>query len=565
MADKHIKDVENSLRNMASDPFGFTELVDAWNAVFECEERENIRPNTFDGVLNETLQTITREGAGDAIGTRVRQMVNALPHMAFVVRSDGLIAAMNDAALSRMSVDPGQNVDQIGYLLESGESLTDLIVRSVDRRNAIGDVMMKRALHDQSERSATLAIVPSFEDGLARALVFVIDPVWRDEVRAVVSRAYGLTDAELEILMAFLDGHSLRSIATQRGRSHTTVRTQFQAIMNKAGARSQAELMRNTIAVSQFFTDIGDVADVARHPDRRRFDMLAPGGRLVDVTLTGDMSGPMIVCIPDASQFLFPARIEKAFRQAGLCVAFVCRPGTGRTDAAPAGQDYIECLGADVVCLLDQMRKTRAVLMSNNMSSVFVYRLGSLIPDRLSRIIVTSTLVPGPYLDGTKTRSPWARALMRAARGSPGMYKVMIHAAIKAWKAMGSRRMYLLQLKGFAPDEEIGKQPDVVAAYDLAMRTMLSQGTDHAVISFEYAAQDWSGWIDACETPIDLVQGVHSPSSSFEVVEAFAARHSDKITLQALPDAGYLPFFTHTDVMIDKLRQAANQADRGAS
>lgn len=301
MADKQIKDVENSLLNMASDPFGFTDLVDAWNAVFDGEEGENIKPNTFDGVLNETLQTITREGAGDTIGTRVRQMVNALPHMAFVVRSDGLIAAMNDAALSRMAVDPGENVDRIGYLLESGESLTDLIVRSTDRRNSVADVMMKRALHEQSERSATLAIVPSFEDGLARALVFVIDPVWRDEVEAVVSRAYGLTEAELEVLMAFLDGHPLRSIAEQRGRSHTTVRTQFQAIMNKAGARSQAELMRN------------------------------------------------------------------------------------------------------------------------NMSSVFVYRLGSLIPDRLSRIIDTSTLVPGPYLDGTKTRSPWARALMRAARGSPGM------------------------------------------------------------------------------------------------------------------------------------------------
>ncbi len=553
MAEKTYKTVEKKLRETASDPFRFYELVDAWNAVFDAEEALEPRPTEFDDAVDETFRVIAAEGSGEVISARMRQMINALPHAAVVVRGDGLIAAMNDAALERMSCDPGDQASRIGYALEDGEDLCAVIAQALDRRNSASDVILKRAVGEESDRSATLAIVPSVDDGTTRALIFIIDPVWRDEIQALLSRAYNLTSAELEVLMAFLDGKSLHDIAEDRGRSHTTVRTQFQMILNKAGASSRAELMRNTIAVSQFFTDIGDIADVARHPNRRKFDMLCAGGRSVDVTLVGDMSGPLIVCIPDATQFLFPQHVEKAFKTAGICVAFLCRPGTGRTDPAPDASRYIEYLAEDVTTLLDQMKQQKAVVMANNMSSVFVYGLGCIIPDRISRIVVTSTLVPGPYLDGGNTRSPWARALMRAVRQSPGMYKIMIHSAIKAWKAMGSRRMYLMQLKGFAPDVEQGKRPEVVAAYDAAMRSTLAQGTESAILSFEFASKDRSGWIKDGTVPIELVQGRHDPSSSFSEIERFAKRFPDKITLHGIEDAGYLTFLTHTDEIVAKL------------
>lgn len=554
-----FKEIEDTLRKSARDPFLFTELVDTWNAVFDAGDAKNPEPNDFDTVIDETFQAIASEGTGHVISPRMRHMINALPHIAIVVRADGLVAAMNEAALERLPCDPGDQVTKMGYALEHGEDLSAVISGALDRRNSNSDVIMKLAAHEKDDRRATLAIVPSIDDGFARALVFVIDPVWREEVQGLLSRAYNLTTAELEILMAFLEGRNLKDIAASRNRSFTTVRTQFQTILNKAGAATQAELMRNTIAVSQFFTDIGNVADVARHPNRRRFDMLCEGGRSVDVTLTGDMRGPLVISIPDATQFLFPARVEEAFKAAGLCVAFLCRPGTGQTDPALDGQDYIDCLAEDVTALLDHLKKKKAVLLTNNMSSVFVYPLGSIIPDLISRMVITSTLVPGPQFDGSNTRSPWARALMRAVRQAPGMYKVMIHSAIKAWKAMGSRRMYLLQLKGFAPDVGKGSRPEVVEAYDAAMRSTLAQGTDTALLSFEYAAKDWTSWIDDCQVPIELVQGHHDPSSSYAGIERFAALHPDKITLHGIEDAGYLTFLTHTDLMLEKLVQFARK------
>jgi len=69
-----------------------------------------------------------------------------------------------------------------------------------------------------------------------------------------------------------LDDHDVKDIAKARARSNATVRTQFQPIISKTGSRMRAELMGNTIAVSQFFRDIGQVATVTRHPDKRRIE-----------------------------------------------------------------------------------------------------------------------------------------------------------------------------------------------------------------------------------------------------------------------------------------------------
>jgi len=85
------------------------------------------------------------------------------------------------------------------------------------------------------------------------------------------------------------------------------------------------------------------------------------------------------------------------------------------------------------------------------------------------------------------------------------------------------------------------------------MRSTLAQRTESAVLSFEFAAMDWSDWIEQGTVPIELIQGRHDPSSSYGEIERFAARHPDKITLHGIEDAGYQTFLTHTDLMVAKL------------
>lgn len=562
MPDTSLTEIETRLRSTAADPFRFDELVDTWNTLFDAHgaDGSDASPAEVERIVDSTFAAL---GGGDDDQRRnqLQRVINGLPHAALMVRKDGVVTGLNEAALERLVLDPGDNVAKLGYALERDEALANVVARALDRRNGSDEVVLKRAVHIGTDRAATLAIVPSrgAEASLDMALLFVIDPVWRAEVEALMARAYDLTSAEARVLMGFLDGHSLQDVAVQRGTSYATVRTQFQTVMAKTGARSQAELMRNTLAVSQFFTDVKKVADVAGHPYRKRIDLFRPGGRSVDVTLAGDLSGNLVIYIPDTTQCTFQPSVEAAFRQAGLCVASLCRPGFGRTDPPAPGQDYEACLAEDIVAFQDQYGVKKSAVMAHNSSSCFGYRVGGLIPDRVTRLIVVSSLVPKKFMLAGEVGSPWVAALMRTAQVSPRMHRMIVGAAIRSWKAIGSRRMFSMQFASFKPDVMLAIQPESIAEHDHAVNMAIGQSLDYAVIAFEHAMRDWSDWIDSCAVPIDLISGEFDPIAPIGGIRNMVAAYPDKMDLHLIENAGYMVFLGATEAVIDILKGTARR------
>ncbi|MBY5972166.1 LuxR C-terminal-related transcriptional regulator [Ferrimonas balearica] len=67
---------------------------------------------------------------------------------------------------------------------------------------------------------------------------------WPRGLGTLLRRAFGLTQAETEILRALSEARPLREIARARGRSVETVRAQIKALLAKTETRSQAELLR---------------------------------------------------------------------------------------------------------------------------------------------------------------------------------------------------------------------------------------------------------------------------------------------------------------------------------
>lgn len=63
-----------------------------------------------------------------------------------------------------------------------------------------------------------------------------------------------LTDTELSVLECFACGAGLRQIAASRQRSYTTIRNQFQAILEKTGCQSQTDLLRILLGLSYLLT-----------------------------------------------------------------------------------------------------------------------------------------------------------------------------------------------------------------------------------------------------------------------------------------------------------------------
>lgn len=91
------------------------------------------------------------------------------------------------------------------------------------------------------QRPRAASFTQPFSDAPGSHLVTIAAPAneLRDGVRSLV----GLTQAEVSIAEAILQGFSLQEIADSKGRSVNTVRNQLRSIMEKTGTRRQAELV----------------------------------------------------------------------------------------------------------------------------------------------------------------------------------------------------------------------------------------------------------------------------------------------------------------------------------
>lgn len=553
MVDNSNKDMQDAIRDTSVDPLKFEEFLSAWNSYLDRSVQERPTPQ-LEADAETALLAIATEGDSDIVGAQIRRMLNGFPNPGLIIRHDGLILAQNEAALRSLNIDPGDPVDDLPFALLGGEALSVRVSATMQNRNSEGSVQFLRAVTTAADRSLTLALVPA-QGVKPSVLLFVIDPQWRGQVEGLLAQAFQLTDAEAQILTAFLDGQDLKDIASARRRSLATVRTQMQTIMAKAGVKTQAELMRNAFAVSQFQTDIQPVSDIAQHPHRKRLSILRPGGRSVEVILAGDMNGKLVTFIPDITLFGFTPSAEASLARHGICMASIARPGFGSTDPAGDDEEYEQAMADDLTAVQEQLGHEISVLMAHSTATGYAFRLGGLMSDRLSKIVLLNALPPLPYLRKHSMPSPWAYAILRGTKLAPPLFRLMVASGLKAWKVMGSRRFSAMQLSESPADAAIATQPDYVAEMDNALFASTAQSIEHSTHDLMVATKDWSDWVQNCKVPVAVLHGTDNTFAPISAVRAFAGDYPDLVTLIAVEGAGFMVAHTDEDLLIRLLKE----------
>ena len=229
-------------------------------------------------------------------------MLSGFDYPTYLVTADGRIAALNTSALLGFSrIGIGDTVDLLPFTLDKAQEISTLVSSTLhDENKNTSDAVLRRAYGEGAERDVTIAVTAAGGD-VPTALVFVITPRWKPKSVELLKRQFGLTNAESQVLVNFIDGYTSENIATLRNRSHTTIKTQLQSILNKTGARSKTELLRIVLSLSDFTKEISPITDALTHPYRRRAVILREGGRRIEFTLMGDFNGKPVVTVATAS------------------------------------------------------------------------------------------------------------------------------------------------------------------------------------------------------------------------------------------------------------------------
>jgi len=270
--------VIEKMTTMDDNPLDFDDMVSTWNAFCDESWSEHAEDFQFADIKSAAISVLSDDrdvGGSRQIGNEISRMLSTFEYPAILVGSNARVAAANTAALKEFDLDFGDKIDQLPYSLDSAQNISELIKKSLNSTEADpAGVVLKRAFGIGNEREATIAITTSIAK-VSTALVFVISTQWKSSSAELIKRQFALTNTETEVLISFVNGYSSKDIAKQRKRSHATVRTQFQTILAKTGARNQSELLRICLSVSDFVGKIDVITDAVNHPHRRRSEVLA--------------------------------------------------------------------------------------------------------------------------------------------------------------------------------------------------------------------------------------------------------------------------------------------------
>jgi len=555
-APKSQANIVSALEQVDDDPQSFATLMATWNEIFDLSQRSG--EHTFADVEQAAISSpISHDGAParTTIGRQVGHLLEQFATPAFLVREDGRIMAQNSAALDMFRIGPNDMLDDLPFDLEQDEPIADVVCATLNPKRNMHEAVLKRGYSRADDTTVTLSISPSklLAEGKGEALVFVIDARWKVAAAGLIKQEFDLTQAERELLVGFLDGKSTQEIAAERNRSHATVRTQFHSLMTKMGARSQTELFRTALSISQFVDKVSDIAKVLRHPHRKRVDIVRPGGRSVEIIISGDHSGKPIIYFPCIFSYTFSARVEQLFHDAGICALSVCRPGHGDTDPAVDGKTYFETAADDICAILDQLGHKTCLFFATTVASSVMYHVAPHMPGRVAGFSQVSANLPSHYMLDSDVTVPWVKGLLRASRKHPALMAFFLRAGLRAYRTMGQAKFVALQFRDHPADLEFLTRPEARAKSQFALDTGTKQGYDAVAFDIALSTQDYRAQIDKTTAPILVLHGAKNQLCSVHAVRRFVEDYKDRVTYVEFKDGTVTDFDLRPKENIDRI------------
>ncbi len=550
-------------RDQLLDPMQYDAFLKAFNeAGTLVPEREDA--GALNALEQSALPALQDSLSNDSVFATLKTCAEEYPQPCLVVSDLGLIMALNRPAHIAFDLDVSDHIDGCGIESQDAMPLSQRIAGIIASEHDGQQTFFCRAYYKDVERPILLATVPHHTPEIDQksALIFFIDIGWDEAISRFIARAYNLSQAEQDVLELFILGNSLEQIAEIRVRSYKTVRTQFYTALGKCGMSSQVDLVREVVAGAMFQSFVPKVANAAKHPHRREVHMLRPGGRTVEVVVSGDMTGAPIMMLASIGPQKFPPIRTKKFKDAGFCIYTISPPGLGYTDPELDGTDRWECLAEDVSAVMDQLGVTTAPFLcfaSNLLSTV---KLSVQIPDRMTKIQSWITIPPARFRTKAETKeTPNAISAMgNASMISPSMKKLVTRSSLRAWAILGTRKMAKFQVRSEPEIAEKLLVPDTIDSIDEGFKSSIRQGFTKTVITeAEAVHSDWYDDADACPVPIEIVHGAHDKTNSLESVRRFAAAFPNKISVEEIADGGGFLHVTHEDLHVAYLTALARE------
>jgi pimeloyl-ACP methyl ester carboxylesterase/DNA-binding CsgD family transcriptional regulator len=559
-------EIVDRLYDVALDPIRLEDLLDVWELHVRAhrtgpvETAITLEDPEIEAHLRRATVFLDRfEATRDA--PPLRSVLEDIPRSAAFLSDGGrVINGFNRPAAVAFGLSAGAGLADLPFGPDDISFLRDQIVKVASGQ---AERVVTLRMHSTISQSPVIMRVGPVDTGKApkpMALIVSTELVWPEGFEVTVQEAFGLTLAEIEIVRGIALGLPVKDIATARGRSAETVRTQLRSILAKTETHSQSELVRVVLGLmdlAQLPIDGVAVLPTGSSLLPAPFQLIrARDGRRLEWLEFGDPQGaPLLYMHLDLGLTRWPASAERAAKLRGIRVIVPVRAGYGRSDLHAKGQDHIEGVAQDYLAILDHLAIKRCAILSMGADLRFALCLSLRRHGMVSGILGCSAQLPLRTSAQYDRMDKWQRFILANARYAPKVLPFLVQAGFSLARRLGKEKFFAQVNGGSAADMKAFAVPEVREAVLVGSEVALgAKQSAHKAFARECISSesDWSHLVRAVKVPVVLLQGDQDPQTPVATIRELMTDFPH-LEVSFLPDCGQLLLFTKWHIALDRL------------
>jgi len=530
----------------------YDEFLSSWQSLATQKEKQKALNDDFNEIEEFAVKALSRLVSSNDTSYTTSPLFDALHNSAIICNEDGLIISANTQAADNHQLSAGMMLSHQEIIVDSGDNLAEKI-KSLQSATSTSQLSLLQCYFKNDPVFFPVAIIKlDQQESLTPALLIIfLDAASNAEALELFAEKFGLTKAESDIVTAFSQGTHLKEIAKSRFRSYTTIRNQFQSILEKTGCPNQADLLRMLLGVSYLLSFTGMITPPPEVPIGKKIQIMRPHGRFVDATLYGKLDGKPFIVLPSIFGMPVTEEIDTALREQSLLMIGIWRPGFADTSKPHESDTLYQCLADDITAVLGSIAVKQCPVVGRASSARAVFNLARIIPQRVSAACVVNSLVPLPYITSNKILSRWTLALVSAMQNAPLLATLILETGRRLMVREGVERFMMKMYKGSESDLRTIRQSGVASSLHEGVNETTQQGFEAPVEDMIDGFTDWSEDVKQLPMKVTLMQGRYDPNVSIEASRAFAKDFPDKIELVEYEEGGGLLNYSHAKEIMD--------------
>ncbi|WP_140846494.1 alpha/beta fold hydrolase [Paracoccus sp. FO-3] len=544
------------------DEHAFDEMVASWEAKLASSGGDAEHPKVSKGLFSQlltfrnTLEKLDVPTENDPL----KLAVSEVPGPATVLSPNGNVAVINIAGERAFGKRQGAFMDAAVIAPNSLEDYRALLRAATGQGNAaqaILTILPATEGYGESFLAEGYLIRVPGQSG-AHIAIRSLEIAWGPRIAERLQQAFGLTQAESEVAHLFFRLRNLESIATERGVSLLTVRTQIKTIMAKMGAPSNIDLMRLLAMIaSREHVGLRGEAPVWHDPLGREKLIEMPDGRKIAWTWMGAKRGiPVVMLRGLPMTYLLPGDGEARLRDAGICLYVPSRPGHGNSTM----DSSLDVMSDNLVALrvfLDQVvgRPCLGVGLASGTLPLVVEAVEN--PTRFHGILAIGFSC-GIDPSGVQRLPQIQRIMLQLADSAPWVAELMAKSGHRMMRQHGLD-WYLERAFRHTPlNQQTVRNPDWTALIRNACEHLLKQGHATFVRELQLSRHSMDTALRELRIPMRYLAPTEDPGIDLASCRQLE-RINPLITVEPVTDAAELVFYQRNDLILDRIIALAHR------